>query len=839
MFKVASLVVLILLLTTPFASAQNTEVSIELSLLVDTSGSVSSTEFELQKQGYESAFRSQEVRNAIAAVGSIAVNFIYWSSSDLQQEAIPFTQITSASSNDFADLIAATSRPFSGGTFISDAIDFAVPLFDNQFSSKRQIIDISGDGVSSRSRTEASRDSAIAAGIDAINGLPIGGSSTVNEFYVESVIAGADSFIEPADTFEDFRSAVIRKIVREVTSVDQCPQDPAKVEPGVCGCGVSDIDRDGDATIDCLEQCPNDPTKVTPGVCGCGFPDTDANRNGVADCSEAGETTTNTQAACSDGLDNDGDGFFDFRSDSLGDPGCSSPSDSSEDDDDIALKSPAFAKFNTYLGQQVYAEIVNDGKRSQQVTIDLYNLRGSLMISRLLSIPASKQQDVDVNALLKQACKEKPSNCLGFEDLSETRGHNNGTGQADGIVDTYGLVKLRFDDSKPDNRILGRVSFYRPSPNGGYSFAFARELRNPSRGKTYTTSNTYDPQGLGSLVPNWAEVISLGRERADGRIEEVSQSYTLNIYSEQGILLESRLFSLPALGEFDFQAGHEFTDTFGNRREGVYLIEIVPVDKNALYFLSLGRYSSKDAPSGDAAEYHFALSLEGKPGTKEPLYVSARNSLNGITGLNSQPIVTNWIETACVDELPCRVEAKLRSASGIEVGRRVISLLPKSQYHLNAGALLEANSIASVELISDQKIVSQSMVYLHSPGSKPLTGYSVSATSRQRKEKSGSLNTNLGIQNLLTIYSSIDTTTDVQISAKPLSGSSGYLQLELPSASAKSITLSNELSNPFPENQYGTVKVESNLDGSLIADVLRIRKNSNNAIDFVMPTAVR
>lgn len=44
--------------------------------------------------------------------------------------------------------------------------------------------------------------------------------------------------------------------------VDGCPADPLKTTPGVCGCGVADVDTDGDGTADCLDSCPT----VTGGV---------------------------------------------------------------------------------------------------------------------------------------------------------------------------------------------------------------------------------------------------------------------------------------------------------------------------------------------------------------------------------------------------------------------------------------------------------------------------------------------------------------------------------------------------------------------------------------------
>ncbi len=40
---------------------------------------------------------------------------------------------------------------------------------------------------------------------------------------------------------------------------DGCPDDPAKIDPGACGCGVADTDTDSDGTPDCNDGCPDDP----------------------------------------------------------------------------------------------------------------------------------------------------------------------------------------------------------------------------------------------------------------------------------------------------------------------------------------------------------------------------------------------------------------------------------------------------------------------------------------------------------------------------------------------------------------------------------------------------
>ena len=68
--------------------------------------------------------------------------------------------------------------------------------------------------------------------------------------------------------------------------LDGCPNDPLKIAPGVCGCGVPDTDTDGDGTPDCNDGCPNDPLKIAPGVCGCGVPDTDTDGDGTPDCND-------------------------------------------------------------------------------------------------------------------------------------------------------------------------------------------------------------------------------------------------------------------------------------------------------------------------------------------------------------------------------------------------------------------------------------------------------------------------------------------------------------------------------------------------------------------------
>jgi hypothetical protein len=203
------------------SQAQAVPVGLELSLLIDVSGSVDNTEFNLQKQGYIQAFQSAAVQNAIlgSVSGAIAVNLIQWSGAGEVAQSVGFTLINSAaSSNAFATAINAVSRAFSGSTAPGSAINFAAPLFNsNGFESPRQVIDVSGDGAQNDgTSTATARNNALAGGVSAINGLVILGESGVQSWYQNNIVGGSNAFLVVANSFNDFATAIENKLVREI-----------------------------------------------------------------------------------------------------------------------------------------------------------------------------------------------------------------------------------------------------------------------------------------------------------------------------------------------------------------------------------------------------------------------------------------------------------------------------------------------------------------------------------------------------------------------------------------------------------------------------------------------
>ncbi len=533
---------------------------------------------------------------------------------------------------------------------------------------------------------------------------------------------------------------------------------------------------------------------------------------------------------CDNGIDDDGDGKIDYRIDTLGDPSCSSPRDGTEDDTDVALKSPAYIKFNTYLGQWNFAELVNQGLAPKQVDLTLYNLLGQKMISRSYVVPAKSQVDVDVNGLLQFACNVTKTNCQGFEDLSATQGAPNGLNRADGIVDTYGLVELIFTDTNPAERLLGRMSFYRPNKDGdSYSFAFAREFKNPNKGTSYGTSNTFDPQGNGFLVPNWAEVINL---------DTAPRSYTVNVFNQEGVLKASRDITLQPLGEFDVQAGHEFIDGSGKVVEGVFLVEVIPQDPLAPYYLSVSRYSSNSLPGVDPETYNYALSIDGLSGTTDRIFAPIANSLPQISGLTEIPILTNWLEVVNVDSIPAEIEFIFKSAEGAVLFTQGYRIPAKGQYHFNAGALLPKGTAGSVEVKSNANIISQGMSYAHGTDNSLLSGFSSVARPAGAQEQVGTINTFLGMKNVFELISTTSGASDLDFQITTVGGVTNTGVLGLGSSSNQAFQITDNSTLNISENTYGAMIFKADAAGKFMGEVRRIR-TSKGRLDFVMPTGVR
>ena len=206
------------------ATTQTSTTDLQLVLAVDASGSVNQVRFDLQKQGYAAAFRNPRVLRAIRSGRnqSIVVTMVQWTGPAQQIQVVPWTLIRDqASADSLADAIEKSQRQlYGGGTSISGAIDHGRSIMSSSpYRGLKRVIDVSGDGSNNRGRpvTQA-RDEAVRDGV-VINGLPILTlEPDLDRYYYDNVIGGPGAVMVPAESYEAFADAILKKLIIEIAA---------------------------------------------------------------------------------------------------------------------------------------------------------------------------------------------------------------------------------------------------------------------------------------------------------------------------------------------------------------------------------------------------------------------------------------------------------------------------------------------------------------------------------------------------------------------------------------------------------------------------------------------
>jgi hypothetical protein len=154
-------------------TGSKTPVDVELVLSVDVSGSISGSEFNLQHQGYINAFKDPGVISTIENLpNGLAVTLQYWS--DSAHSSIGWYHIRNAAdAQNFANAIAAASRPSAGSTNVTDAITQATNLLlNNNYDGQSLVIDVSGDGLDNKNGCDnGSYNATVTSGSKTIRGI--------------------------------------------------------------------------------------------------------------------------------------------------------------------------------------------------------------------------------------------------------------------------------------------------------------------------------------------------------------------------------------------------------------------------------------------------------------------------------------------------------------------------------------------------------------------------------------------------------------------------------------------------------------------------------------------
>ncbi|MEM7291479.1 MAG: DUF1194 domain-containing protein [Pseudomonadota bacterium] len=210
------------------ARAQSQSCDIALVLAIDASSSVDDQEYRLQMEGTASALMNPNVLDAIVSLNGVYLAGFEWNGETNQSLLFDWSYLRSE-----ADVAAVAQQIVThvrnnrkAPTALGSALTYAHGLLGNlPTTCWRNVIDVSGDGVSNHGIVPAAVYRIFDFSQITVNGLAIINPkrrntsfySALDEYYAAELLHGPAAFVIVAEGFEDFARAMKEKLLKELT----------------------------------------------------------------------------------------------------------------------------------------------------------------------------------------------------------------------------------------------------------------------------------------------------------------------------------------------------------------------------------------------------------------------------------------------------------------------------------------------------------------------------------------------------------------------------------------------------------------------------------------------
>jgi len=579
-----------------------------------------------------------------------------------------------------------------------------------------------------------------------------------------------------SNTQEEFMD--LTALVHVGETVDLCPNDETKTDPGICGCGVPDIDRNDNGVIDCVEPqdlCPNDPQKTAPGVCGCGTADVDLNENGTIDCVEqqpscSGICNTNLPNA-----DDDGDGVSNCTE--LEDH--TNPCDSGSFIPKLVPMSCAGA--NGYFQQINIATVLNKLSIPLGFNVQYRDSAGVVRGEVGFVLSPQLKRDIIIND-------------LGLKS------------------DTYGTVCVTVG-TQAEGAWSGGVAVYKartaaPQLKADEDFDFALYLpfENPQKGTATLTLNTNSigTDGLG-LVANWVRITDSKKNDGNGL------RGTLRYYHQNGSLATDEAVNIPDGGRFDFPA-HERLGT-----NAIGLAEFTPENANDEFYFEESRYFYEGV-AANSTNFYTAFTIPRRPLTGA--------ALTGRTPVRSNEV--SVLEMINGSSNSAQASLKLFGEGGSTLGNEAFDIPAKGSFHRIVLSGVGSSGDVQTAQVSGpaESLGVTTLSYVFDKEGKLLYGYAQPFAESAGLVQFTEFNSFIGHKNVLDLSNSTDSSISLAIRVLNFDNTTlmNFNTDILPRAN-----LSLDLA--VPQSTYGTVIVDSGSQLGVLA-LGRVERPNQYVLSF-------